>query len=1026
MLKDDVIGKLEDACSRLTACASRCEAEATTWRSQLATALREKLTVAEAGVDAELDSLHEREKADYARQVEHVSKLLSDPALYADAGRFAQGLDDETVAWFRRYRSQHHRQREVLSCVKGVLTSFHDSLEKRLDSFVTELRDEAIRACEAEISPLLADVQARLDEIGMVKVDEGEDGALKSAPIVPNGEGLLNVGNFELNVKIPSVGQLPIVLDADRLNVISYSYPPGACSSLGRDNCRALLSNALEQVLRYGLPDTEVHILDGDALLAGFDGCLKNLTRRTGEKAVPVIVHEKMTRADDFSACLDMLARDFSDVLPTVDVRHRSACLILLVPESAGKDEVERIRRTVEDALARWRHWLHVIIAGQKKVLEPMGKCDERFCFSQYLDLGEDGSIALDVGTNRMEGAACLSDWQTDSDRREKLELVIEGLANPPRPISDQAVILKIARLPTKRLPYCLVLDKEYPGTTFIEGIPGSGKSVLLTQMLKRAIEDYTPQQLQLYLLDLKGGLTFSSFDKIPHVKYILNVKGENNVDVVLAFFELLCVENEDRLSAFKAAGVKSLDDYNRKMTEAGLGDKTKARLLVVVDESRIVFSTNVKEGRRSMETILKGLLSTGRSQGLHFIFTSQKRDDLTSDYYDYFGHYFLLRHLSKYEIRHYPKPQNAKEDHDDYRRGLLLDIVPYDEGGVMAELAQMRQPTAPTISLDAETYQTIEGFPRFDEALVRSCSGTSFAAQHRLVAALGVSLARIDSLQTIEFSQDKDKPHLLVMGRPECSPSESDKAMKGVAPRNACLGLIVETLAGSSASVRVTVADPNGRLSASWLPSLGRRNVRHVRSVPDCREALMRWVLQGAGKAQDAIPNVLVVNDAQNLVDFFDAPDEPVRYDVHTGLDLSGLEDILDPGLMSEDVRAHDVSREKGRATVEDLRADFKACLKSAHRHQAYLVLVTDTPGDLNVVLRKLTDDRDLSLFSFCRIVHFDFTGERLELFRQKFDNRSPLDGNVLETREFENNLSARFLPFKPFTRETSEEDVK
>src|SRR5690606_34239799 len=59
---------------------------------------------------------------------------------------------------------------------------------------------------------------------------------------------------------------------------------------------------------------------------------------------------------------------------------------------------------------------------------------------------------------------------------------------------------------------------REWPHL-LVAGATGGGKSVFLNQMLCSLLQRHSPANLQLVLIDLKGGLEFWPYQDIPHLR---------------------------------------------------------------------------------------------------------------------------------------------------------------------------------------------------------------------------------------------------------------------------------------------------------------------------------------------------------------------------------------------------------------------------------------------------------------------------------------------------------------------------
>lgn len=146
-----------------------------------------------------------------------------------------------------------------------------------------------------------------------------------------------------------------------------------------------------------------------------------------------------------------------------------------------------------------------------------------------------------------------------------------------------------------------------------VGGATGTGKTVLLHNIILNAAEVYSPEDLQMVLLDFKEGTEFACYEALPHMR-ILSVASELHFG--LSVFEWLVSERMRRAKLFKKVGASNLGDYIEK------GGEKMPRLLVILDEfQRLLADPHVGS---SVSTLLDDLVRTGRSFGINLILSTQ------------------------------------------------------------------------------------------------------------------------------------------------------------------------------------------------------------------------------------------------------------------------------------------------------------------------------------------------------------------------------------------------------------------
>ncbi|MBQ7652635.1 MAG: hypothetical protein IJS15_16880, partial [Victivallales bacterium] len=381
--------------------------------------------------------------------------------------------------------------------------------------------------------------------------------------------------------------------------------------------------------------------------------------------------------------------------------------------------------------------------------------------------------------------------------------------------------------------------------------------------------------------------------------------------------------------------------------------------------------------------------------------------------------------------VRHYDRVHEAKEDHDEYRRGVLLE--PYFMRGkdVEARLHHCREDAefAETISLDAGTYQSITGYPLFEQELRFWQESVCEKEPDRLVMALGTSLAAVDHLHTVDFSPKKDKPHLLMVGRAELELARNDVQGIKLPPRDACINLMLQSLRLSPNEVKVAVVDPNSRLIE--LPAISKAKTRcpiYCTDGKDCKATIKEWIEQasaknGIGGKEDQKPFVLFVIDAQaNWLFNGESQNEMKSAPKVTG----GFADMFNSMTANPKAPAAPAFNpivENGKDEREKWDDLVLRGLTEGHRNKAYLVMVTDSPGMVEENFYKF---RSFSLLSSFRVIHFNYSGDGISKLRRTFDNRSETNGSLFESGEYENLLTNRFLPFEPFEIEPFSKEME
>jgi S-DNA-T family DNA segregation ATPase FtsK/SpoIIIE len=175
--------------------------------------------------------------------------------------------------------------------------------------------------------------------------------------------------------------------------------------------------------------------------------------------------------------------------------------------------------------------------------------------------------------------------------------------------------------------------DEEIASQSLLAGKPGAGKSYTLHGIIISLAMRYSPDELEMYLLDFKEGVEFqiyvdpertensSSTNELneekclPHAKVI---SIESDREFGLSVLKSVQLEIEKRGSRFKETGVSDLFNYRQKCSQ----DKMP-RILVVIDEFQYMFLER-DAITSELNLIFEDITRRGRAFGVHLLIASQ------------------------------------------------------------------------------------------------------------------------------------------------------------------------------------------------------------------------------------------------------------------------------------------------------------------------------------------------------------------------------------------------------------------
>lgn len=153
-------------------------------------------------------------------------------------------------------------------------------------------------------------------------------------------------------------------------------------------------------------------------------------------------------------------------------------------------------------------------------------------------------------------------------------------------------------------------------------GATGSGKSEFLRTLVLGLAMTHSTEQLNLVLVDFKGGATFLGLEHLPHVSAVItNLEGE--MSLVDRMQDAIGGELDRRMEVLRAAGnFKNREDYETAR-QAGADIPPMPHLFIVVDE----FSELLTARPEFIDLFLQ-IGRVGRSIAVHQLLASQRLEE--------------------------------------------------------------------------------------------------------------------------------------------------------------------------------------------------------------------------------------------------------------------------------------------------------------------------------------------------------------------------------------------------------------
>ncbi len=179
-----------------------------------------------------------------------------------------------------------------------------------------------------------------------------------------------------------------------------------------------------------------------------------------------------------------------------------------------------------------------------------------------------------------------------------------------------EEVLAPLGPAGAKKLQY-LKLGKGTSQHLLIAGKTGSGKSTLMHAMITSLALQYSPNEIQFYLIDFKKGVEFKLYDHyaLPHARVIAI---ESEREFGLSVMEQLDRELKRRGDLFRELSVQNVAGFR----QTGHADPMP-RILMLIDEFQEIFVEDDKIAQDAA-LILDRLVRQGRAFGIHVLLGSQ------------------------------------------------------------------------------------------------------------------------------------------------------------------------------------------------------------------------------------------------------------------------------------------------------------------------------------------------------------------------------------------------------------------
>jgi DNA segregation ATPase FtsK/SpoIIIE, S-DNA-T family len=177
---------------------------------------------------------------------------------------------------------------------------------------------------------------------------------------------------------------------------------------------------------------------------------------------------------------------------------------------------------------------------------------------------------------------------------------------------------------------------QQHAPHTLIAGATGSGKSILIQNLILDICATNSEDMAHVYLIDPKFGVDYQSLEDLPHLKKGIII----NQDTAASTLESLVDEMENRYLKFREHRVPNIKEFNKKVS-----DEEKIPLIFLIHDEFADWML-VDEYRNTVSAIVQRLGVKARAAGIHLIFAAQRpdKDALPVQLRDNLGNRLILK----------------------------------------------------------------------------------------------------------------------------------------------------------------------------------------------------------------------------------------------------------------------------------------------------------------------------------------------------------------------------------------------
>ncbi|MEA3044686.1 MAG: segregation ATPase FtsK/SpoIIIE, family [Sphingomonadales bacterium] len=152
---------------------------------------------------------------------------------------------------------------------------------------------------------------------------------------------------------------------------------------------------------------------------------------------------------------------------------------------------------------------------------------------------------------------------------------------------------------------------------SLISGNTGSGKGILVTNLMLDLCALNSPDEIELHLIDPKKGVDYGWATRLPHLSGGIVTDQKDAIDLL----DRLVADMEARYELISSLGYRNIDQYNRRVDPA---DRMR-RVVIFFDE--VANWMQDDDFKKEVESLLNKIATKARAAGLHLLMVYQRAD---------------------------------------------------------------------------------------------------------------------------------------------------------------------------------------------------------------------------------------------------------------------------------------------------------------------------------------------------------------------------------------------------------------